>query len=140
MIIQKNKFDYNKDLLEKIRNKEFRESEFLKLGENITKSLTLNSIKDNNKFDIKSVELLYSMPINSFTLVNDEMNKIYLIKVKSFKDKVIDTNSDEFKSYINKLNSNIRNDILKSYDLFLNDKYNVVINQKTIDRVKNFFQ
>ena len=27
-----------------------------------------------------------------------------------------------------------------SYDLFLNDKYDVILNQKTIERVKNFFQ
>ena len=30
--------------------------------------------------------------------------------------------------------------ILKTYDLLLNTKYNVVMNQKTIERVKNFFQ
>ena len=30
--------------------------------------------------------------------------------------------------------------MLKSYDLFLNDKYDVEINQKTIERVKNYFQ
>jgi peptidyl-prolyl cis-trans isomerase D len=29
---------------------------------------------------------------------------------------------------------------LKSYDLFLNEKYNVILNQKTIERVKNYFQ
>ena len=28
--------------------------------------------------------------------------------------------------------------MLKSYDLFLNEKYNVVLNQKTIERVKNY--
>ena len=27
-----------------------------------------------------------------------------------------------------------------SYDLFLNEKYEVNINQKTVERVKNFFQ
>ena len=46
----------------------------------------------------------------------------------------------KFKEYINKQNSNIKNSMLKSYDLFLNDKYKVVLNQKTIERVKNFFQ
>ena len=37
-------------------------------------------------------------------------------------------------------NTNTKNNILKSYDFFLNEKYNVVLNQKTIERVKNFFQ
>ena len=40
---------------------------------------------------------------------------------------------------MNKENSNNKNSILKSYDLFLNDKYNVVYNQKTIERVKISF-
>ena len=30
--------------------------------------------------------------------------------------------------------------MLKSYDLFLSNKYNIELNQKTIERVKNFFQ
>ena len=46
----------------------------------------------------------------------------------------------KFKEYISKQNSNTRNNILKSYDLLLNEKYNVVLNQKTIERVKNFFK
>ena len=28
--------------------------------------------------------MLYSLPINSFTLINDEDNKIYLAKVKNY--------------------------------------------------------
>ena len=48
--------------------------------------------------------------------------------------------TDEFKSYIAKENTNIRNAILKSYDIFLNTKYKVNVNQKTINNVKNLFQ
>ena len=39
-----------------------------------------------------------------------------------------------------KQNTNNKQNILKSYDLLLNKKYNVVINEKTIERVKNFFK
>ena len=52
------------------------------MGNNKINSTSLNSIKDNNKFDINAVELLYSLPLNSFTLINDENNQIYLAKVK----------------------------------------------------------
>ena len=30
--------------------------------------------------------------------------------------------------------------MLNSYDFYLNDKYNVDLNQKTLERVKNYFQ
>ncbi len=140
LVIRKNKFDYNKKLLSLINDKKFNDSDFLKLSDNNISSITLNSIKDNKKFNIEAVEMIYSLPINSFTLINDEKNQIYLVKIKNFQNETVDENSKKFKSYANKENSNNKTDILKSYDLFLNDKYDVVINKKTIDRVKNYFQ
>ena len=83
---------------------------------------------------------MYSLPVNSFTLINDEKNNIYLAKIKKFENKILDNKSDKLEKYIEKQNSISKNTLLKSYDLFLNDKYNVVLNQKTIERVKNFFQ
>ena len=140
LVMQKNKFDYNRELLKKIRSRKFDEKEFTNLGQDKIETTLLTSIKDNKKFDIKSVELLYSLPVNSFTLISDVENRIYLTKIKKITKKIINTEADDYKKYINKQNSNSKNNILKSYDRFLNDKYNVVINEKTIDRVKNFFQ
>ena len=140
LVYQRNKFDYNRDLLEKITNKKFDENDFLKMSDNLIQNTKLNSIRDNKKFDISAVKVLYSLPINSFTLINDEENNIYLAKVKKFETLTIDSNDELFKEYINKQNSNIKNNMLKSYDLYLNDKYKVELNQKTIERVKNFFQ
>jgi len=140
LVYQKNMFDYNKNLLEKIRNKNFNNDDFLKMGQSKMESTVLNSIKDNKKFDINAVEILYSLPINAFTLINDEKNNIYLARVKKFQNELVDTNDSIFKEYENKQNSNKKNTLLKSYDFFLNEKYNVVLNQKTIERVKNFFQ
>ena len=140
MVSQKNKFDYNRKLLEKISNKKFNNSDFLKMGQDKIKTTMLNSIKDNKKFEINAVEVLYSLPVNSFTLINDEEKNIYLAKVKKFQKELIDSNNDKFKEYVNKQKSNSKNTLLKSYDLFLNKKYDVVLYQKTIERVKNFFQ
>ena len=86
--------------------------------------------------------MLYSLPINTFTLINDDNKKVYLAKIKNYKDKDIDLekNTEEFKSYIAKENTNNRNTILKSYDIFLNSKYQIDINKIAIDNVKNLFQ
>ena len=140
LILQKNKFDFNKELLEKIQNEQFNDNDFLKLGKEKVQTTTLNSIKDNKKFEINAVELLYSLPLNSFTLINDENNQIYLAKIKKTINQSIDLNDDNFKNYTDKQNTNNKQNILKSYDLLLNKKYNVVINEKTIERVKNFFK
>ena len=140
LVSQKNKFDYNRNLLEKVTNKNFNDNNFKKLGQNNIQTLKLNSIKDNKKFDINSVEVLYSLQENSFTLINDEQNNVYLAKIKKFNNKIINENDDKFNEYANKLNSNTKNSILKSYDLFLNNKYDVTLNKKTLERVKNYFK
>ncbi len=140
LIFQKNKFDYNRKLLEKIKNKTFNNDEFLKMGENNIVKMKLNSIKDNKKFEINAVEVLYSLPLNSFSLINDEKNNVYLAQVKRFEDMFLNNDKEKLEAYKSKQNSNIKNSMLKSYDFYLNDKYKVDLNQKTIERVKNFFQ
>ena len=140
LVHQKEKFDFNSQLLKKIDKKIFKNDEFIKMGGNQIENLQLKSIKDNNKFEINAVELLYSLPLNSFTLINDEKNNIYLAKIKKILYQNLEINKEKLKEYISKQNTNTKNSILKSYDLFLNEKYNVVLNQKTIERVKNFFK
>ena len=140
LIFQKNVFEFNRNLLERINNKEFNNNDFIKMSQNNIESIKLNSAKDNKKFEINAVEILYSLPVNSFTLINDEQKNIYLAKVKRFQNNLVNLDENQLKDYMNKQNSNIKNNMLKSYDLYLNNKYEVVLNKKTIERVKNFFQ
>ena len=63
-----------------------------------------------------------------------------MVKIKNYKDVNLKKDTDKFKSYIAKENTNNRNAILKSYDIFLNNKYKIDINQKAINNVKNLFQ
>ncbi|MDC3088011.1 SurA N-terminal domain-containing protein [Candidatus Pelagibacter sp.] len=140
LVHQKEKFDFNSQLLKKIDKKVFKNDEFIKMGGNQIENLQLKSIKDNNRFEINAVELLYSLPLNSFTLINDEKNNIYLAKIKKILYQNLESNKEKLEEYISKQNTDTKNSILKSYDLFLNEKYNVVLNQKTIERVKNYFK
>ena len=139
LIYERNKYEYNKDLIKKIDEKNFNNENFVEMGRNKIENLLLNSVKDNKKFDIKAVELMYSLPVNSFTLINDEMSNIYLAKIKNFQNETME-NNDKINEYASKQNSNLKNNMLKSYDLYLNSRYDVTLNQKTIERVKNFFQ
>jgi peptidyl-prolyl cis-trans isomerase D len=140
LVVQKNKFDYNKNILEKIKNEKFSKQDFLELGKDQIQSLKFNSIKDNNKFEINSVQMLYSLPLKSITLINDENKNIYLAKINNYDELNIEMNSEDFEKLSNKDNMEIRNKILKSYDLLINQKYNVDINQAAINNVKNLFQ
>ena len=140
LVFEKNKFDFNRKILEEINNKSFNEAKFDELGSEISESITLNSIKDNKKFNINSVRVLYSLPVGSFTLINDDQNNIYLSKNESLSNEAIDYESPEYKSFAATQLSNDRKNILQSYDTFLNDKYTVDINNQTLERVKNYFK
>ena len=52
----------------------------------------------------------------------------------------IQKSSDEFDLYETEAKINLVNNINTSYDFFLNDKYQIKINQKTLERVKNYFK
>ncbi len=140
IVFQKNRFDYNQQLIKKINDNKFNNSDFLKMSQNKIQTIELNSMKDNKKFNIDAVKILYSLPVNSFSLINDDKNNVFLAKIKNFRTKTLEKNNEKLKEYLNKQNSNIKNSILKSYDQYLNNKYDVVLNQKTIERVKNFFR
>ena len=139
-VYERNKFEFHKEILEKINNGTFLEKNFDELGTGIIENVTLNSVKDNNIFNINSVKILYSLPIGSFTLINDDENNIYLSKNKSMTEESINYDSDEYLSFIRTQLTNDRKSLLKSYDTFLNDKYTVDINQQTLERVKNYFK
>ena len=57
-----------------------------------------------------------------------------------FKDTEISTDSNILNGISNKASAENRNGILKSYDYLLNNKYKVIVNEKTLDRVKNYFR
>jgi peptidyl-prolyl cis-trans isomerase D len=140
LVYQKGKFDLNRSILEEIQKKEFDNNKFNEMGANNLKTISLNSIKDHDTFEENSVKILYSLPINSFTLVSDKDNEIYLVKIINSKDKPYSENDDNYLKFVQNQNTENRKSILASYDQLLNNKYNVQLNQKTIDRVKNYFK
>ena len=140
LVYQKGKFDKNKNILENIQKNEFDNNKFKEMGGFSIENITINSINDIEKFESNSVKMLYSLPINSFTLVNDKENKIYLVKLVSTKKNTFSETDEDYLDFVNNQNTNTRKTILQSYDQLLNIKYQVQLNQKTIDRVKNYFK
>ena len=140
LLFQKEKFEFNKNILDQLDKKEFNETSFNKLGNSQIEKIRLNSVKDINKFEINSIKILYSLPINTFTLIVDKKDNIFVAKVKSYEDTNISENSNEFNAISNEASAENRNGILKSYDYLLNDKYKVIVNEKTLERVKNYFR
>ncbi len=139
LIYQKGKFDYNREIIEEIQKKKFDNSKFEELAGSNKEYSSINSIEDDQLIDINSVKMLYALPINSFALVNKE-DKIYLVKITGTNKNSFNKTDEKYLKFVNSQNTNNRKSILQSYDQLLNNKYQVQLNQKTIDRVKNYFK
>ena len=139
-IYQKGKFDYNRKIIEEIQSDEFNDSKFTELSSGKIQSGSINSINDDELFEVNSVKMLYSLPQKSFALVNNTNNQIFLVKIKDINKNTINKQGEEYKGFVNSQNTNNRKSILQSYDTLLNNKYQVQLNQKTIDRITNYFK
>ena len=84
--------------------------------------------------------MLYALPINSFSLVNDNANKIYMVKITGSNKNSFNKQDEDYKNFVNSEFTNTRKSILAAYDQLLTSKYKIQLNQKTIDRVKNYFK
>ena len=140
LLFQKEKYEFNKKMLNEINEKKFNQASFEGLGINNIKKIKLNSIKDDKIFEKNSIKILYSLPLNSFTLISDIDDNIFIAKTVSFEEKNLTNSSDDFKKISIEEGAQEKNSILKSYDLFLNNRYKVVVNEKTLERVKNYFK
>jgi len=140
LLFQKEKYEFNKKILNEINEKKFNQASFDKLSKNNIKKIELSSINDDKKFKANSIKILYSLPINSFMLIADKQDGVFVAKTISYKVKNLSQDSANFKKISVEEIAQSKNDILKSYDLFLNNRYKVIVNEKTLERVKNYFR
>jgi len=141
-LFEKNKYDYNKNLLIKIQKNNFNDSDFLNLvnDKNLVKKDKIQSIKEDNKFSIHSIKLLYSLPKNSFLLMDDNENNIYITKIENIIANNLKENSNDLNSYSKQSTIKLRDNLYSSYDILMNEKYKIEINKNTLERVKNYFR
>mgnify|MGYP001267955165 CR=1 FL=1 len=139
-LINQFKYEYNKKLLEDIESKKLKYDELKKFNSsNKVENILIDSINDNKKFSIDAIKLIYSLPEKSFVLINDPLNNIYLAYIKEIIDENKPTEND-IKNYLLKSNSEIRDTLYSSYDIYLSKKYKIKVFQSSIERLKNNFR
>ena len=73
-------------------------------------------------------------------MLSDDLNNIYLVKIVKIDAENITKKSNKFKNFDNQGKIKLREQMYSSYDNSLTNKYEVKINQKTLERVKNYFK
>ncbi len=138
-----NKITENSKLAKDITNKKFTRAQmdiFAKENNLIIESTTLTKIKNNETFSPGVIKRIFETDNKTINLITDNMLKdnfvIYVKETKLPRIKKQDENYDSFKL---KAKLRLANDIYNIYDLSLNKKYDVEINNKTLNRIKNSF-
>ena len=120
---------------DKVKMEKFANDNNLKI-----KDYKISNLKQNEIFTegiIKRIFLIKDGEINLVT--NSELTKNFLVLGIKTQYKKIEKGSIEFEKYEAKARLNLINNIYKTFDENLNERYKVELNKRTIDRVKNSF-
>ena len=120
---------------DKVKMEKFANDNNLKI-----KDYEISNLKQNKIFTegiIKRIFLIKDGEINLVT--NSELTKNFLVLGIKTQYKKIEKGSIEFEKYEAKARLNLINNIYKTFDENLNERYKVELNKRTIDRVKNSF-
>ncbi len=142
-IIIENKINENTKIAKEITNKKFTRAEMNVFAKNNgleVQSATLTNLKSNNTFSAGVIKRIFETDNKSINLITDNMLKDnFIIYVKDTKLPKIKEQNDDYESYKLKAKLRLANNIYNIYDLSLNKKYKVEINNKTLNRIKNSF-
>ena len=143
-LINRDIFEYNTKLMAKIKTNSLTESDFVQLAKESRtdiEDISINGIRDNNFFSTKSNNQIFKLREKNFTIVDEiEKNKNFLVWVKEIQKPSLDKTSDEYDKYYHETIIGLKNNIYSSFDHYINQKYKVEINYKTLERLKNYLR
>ena len=139
----KNKIENNTSIIKDISMGAFDQKKFSKFAEDNKleiRDYKIDNLKQNEIFSediIKRIFLLKDEKIKLIT--NNTLTKSFIVLAIKTDYKKLKKESNEYEQYEAKARLNLINKIYQSHDNNLNKKYEVELNQRTIDRVKNSF-
>lgn len=132
------------EIISKINSKKFNKSEFYQFSKdkNISiKKVNLESKNDNKALKKDIVNQIYKFPGKRVIIVYDaNFSENYLIYIDKVENKSINKNSDDYKKYVKISREKVKKNLYKTYDAYLNNKYEIDINYKALDGVSNYFR
>ena len=139
----KNKIEKNTAIAKEIGLGAYDNENFKKFAENNglkVEDYKISNLKQNDIFGEGLVKRIFLTKDDGINLItNSTLSKSFLISTKKTEYKNLDKSGTKFEQYEAKARLNLINNIYKSYDESVNQKYKVELNQRTIDRVKNSF-
>ncbi len=135
------KLQSNTDIAKKINenNKNFLE-DFSKKNNLQIKDLELSSSKNQNIFDKNVLKRIFEIRDSEIALITDNsFKKNFIVFSLNTKFMKIDSKIPNYEKLKATTKLNTAQQIFNLYDKNLNKKYNIEVNQKVLDRIKNSF-
>tara|TARA_B100000029_G_scaffold227228_1_gene225037 strand:+ start:1763 stop:3214 length:1452 start_codon:yes stop_codon:yes gene_type:complete len=130
------------EIISKINNKKFNESDFYSLSRNENvpvKKIFIESIIDDKILKKEIISQIYSYPQNKVIIVNDVgLTEVYLIYIDKVENVAIDENSEEYAKYLNLSKTRITSNLFNTYDTLIRRKYEIDVNEQALDAAKNY--
>ena len=127
-----------------VNKNKFKKSDFDKFSndQNINiKKITIDSQNDSKILKEELVKQIYIFPEKQVIVVSDiGLTENYLIYIDKIEHGSITKDSDEYEKYFNLSREEMTNNIFNTYDHYLKNKYNIKINYKALEKVKNYIQ
>ena len=138
-----NKIKNNSSIIKDISMGGFDEAKMEKFANDNNlelKEYKILNLKQNEIFTEGFIKRIFLTKDGEIDLITDStLTKSFLILAVKTQYKKITKNSNEFEQYEAKARLDLVNQIYRTFDENLNQKYKVELNKKTIDRVKNSF-
>jgi len=105
------------------------------------KIIKINSIKDEKIFNKKIISEIYQLQENSFGVISDgNFKDNYLVYIDKVENKKISSNDINYNQYLLKTNRELNSLIFNTYDTHVNNTSKIVINQNSLEQVKNSYR
>ncbi len=104
------------------------------------KDYKISNLKQNEIFNEGIIKRIFLIKDGDIALITDgSLSKNFLVLASETKFKNLKKDSNKFEEYEAKAKLNLINNIYRTFDENLNNKYKVDLNNRTIERVKNSF-
>jgi len=131
----------NTRIVKQMSEGKFNKEQFKKFGKDNgieIKKTTIKNIKDETIFESSIIKEIFKINNQKFQLItNSQLSKNYIILVEKTEKLTFDKNNKDYEQYKAKARLALANQIFTDFDKTVNEKYDVVINENVLNRIKN---
>jgi len=131
----------NSNIAKEISEGKFKKeqfNEFSKKNNIEIKEIKLKNIKDESVFNSAIIKEIFKVKDDELQMITNSMlTKNYIIFSKKTEEVSFNKKIKDYEIYKSKAKLSLANQIYSNFDKAINNKYNVVVNQKVLKRIKN---